>query len=415
MNPSHLPRICAIRLPAVPFLAGLFAVALPAQETLEQRMDRLERENRDLRVRLDSLERQDELPPGAQKAPAVAEGVSLAGYGEYVFTQRSGRTDEADALRTVLYLGYRFDQRWLFHSEIELEHGSTSASSGTTTSGGEVSLEFGYLEYEVSPALSLRGGMVLVPVGLVNEQHEPTLFLPNARPQTETRIIPTTWRELGVEAALRFGDFDLRWFGGTSLDGERFDATGLRGGRQKGNRAAADDLGTAVRLDWHGIDGLSLGGSAWYGRAGQDQLRGTTPIPELDTGILAAHADWRHGPWQARVLWATALSDDAGDFARATGRNLARRQQGGYVEVGADVLTWILPDSSAALIPFVRHERIDTQAEVAGGMTGDPRQDDEILTFGLHWRPLDRLVIKADFESWDHDHDRWSIGFGYVF
>lgn len=404
----------------------LTASVVSAQEAVERRLDRLEAENRDLRARVAGLEAAPAAvphqgdnplagPPGFQKAYSIEEGVSLAGYGEYLWTQRSGQTDVADALRTVLYFGYRFDERWLFHSEIELEHGSTSETSGTTSSGGEVSLEFGYLEYRVCDSLSLRGGMVLVPVGLVNELHEPTMFLPAARAQTETRIIPTTWRELGLAAVATLGDVDLRAFVGTGLDGEEFGPAGVRSGRQKGNRAAADDVLVALRGDLRPLDGLTVGASAAFQRAGQDGLRGTTPIPEMDTGILAGHADYRVGPWSLRALYATVLSDDAGEFARATGRNLARRSQGYYAEVGCDVLAWLCPESAAALTPFVRYERIDTQAWMPGGIAGDRRQDDEIVTFGVALKPIDRIVIKLDFENWDHDSDRMNVAVGYVF
>ena len=170
-----------------------------AQETIEQRLDRLERENRDFRQRLDAVAPPlaADTPPvvGAKKVYATDHGVSLAGYGEFLFTQNSGTTDVSDALRTVFYVGYHFDEQWLFHSEIEIEHGTTSDASGTTASGGEVSLEFGYLEYLATETVSLRTGMVLMPVGLVNEQHEPTMFLPAVRAQTESRILPSTWRE----------------------------------------------------------------------------------------------------------------------------------------------------------------------------------------------------------------------------
>lgn len=404
---------------ALPLLAA--SLAAQQNETLEQRVERIERENREIRAMLAEREAgQDpdaiELPPGFDRVYATDEGVSIAGYGEYLFTQRSGRTDVADALRTVLYVGYRFDEKWLFHSEIELEHGTTSASSGTTSSEGSVSVELGYLEYEACSGFSVRAGMLLVPVGLVNEEHEPTLFLPAQRSQTEMRIIPTTWRELGVEGVAEVGDWSFRGFVGTGLDGEEFGASGLRGGRQKGNRAAADDIATAWRVDYHCCEEATFGGSVFYQRAGQDGLQnGTVAIPELDTVIVEGHVDWRPGPAIVRGLWASAFSDDAAAFAAATGQNLARRSDGYYVELGCDVAPWVMPESDAAIIPFVRHEHIDTQAKMPGGFAADPAQENEILTVGLHVRPTDQIVFKLDFEEWDNSFDRLNIGMGYVF
>lgn len=408
---------------ARPVVVLAVATCAIAQETLEQRLDRIERENRELRQRVDALvpaSATEGVAPtntatGFRKVYAIDEGVSIAGYGELLWTQNSGRTDVADALRTVLYIGYRFDEQWLLHSEIELEHGTTADASGTTTSGGEVSLEFGYLEYAASDTFSLRTGMVLMPVGLVNEQHEPTLFLPAARSQTETRILPTTWREIGIEAIGTFGDVEAKAFVGTGLDGEEFSASGLRAGRQKGNRAAADDLATALRVDVRPAPAVLVGTSAVYQKAGQDGLRGTTPIPELDTLIVEAHADWRPGDWTLRALYATAFSDDAGEFATATSRNLAERMYGAYGEVGYDVAPWLFPASRVAVIPFVRYEHIDTQAKMPEGIAANEAQDSEILTIGVHVRPIEQIVFKVDYESWSDSFDRLNFTMGYVF
>jgi len=409
---------------APPIAALLACVTAHAQETVEQRLDRIERENRELRQRVDKLagapaaqpqQPGAEVPPGYRKVYSIGDGLSVAGYGEMLFSQNSGQTDVADALRAVIYFGYRFDPRWLFHSEIEVEHGSTGADSGTTSSGGEVSLEFGYLEHLFSENVSLRTGLVLMPVGLVNEKHEPTEYLPARRSQTETRILPTTWREIGIEGVATVGDFDARVFAGTGLDGEEFDESGLREGRQEGNRVAADDIATALRVDWHACEGLVAGSSVVYQKAGQDGLDGTTPIPEMDTFIAETHVDYRTGPWIARALYATVFSDDALEFATATGKNLAERSYGAYCELGCDVAPWLFPASTASVTPFVRYEHIDTQAKMGEGIPADAAQDNAIFTFGVNWRPIDKIVFKADFEEWSDSSDRFNLSMGYVF
>lgn len=390
-------RSCAAVIPTI--------AALAAQQTVEQRLDRLERENAELKQRLDG---------GAGPAGSA---LSFAGYGEFSFTQNSGRTDIADAYRAVLYAHYRFDERWSFHSEVELEHASTSAESGGTDEAGEVSLEFGYLEYAIDVAWSLRAGLVLVPLGLVNEDHEPTRFLAATRSLTETRIVPTTWSELGVEAIGTLGCCEVRGFFGTGLDGEEFGAAGLRDGRQHGNRVAADDFALALRADCDCGFGLRLGAGGFYQQAGQDGLArdGTTPIPELDTGIAEVHAEWRHGPWQARGLFANAFCDDAAEFDAATGEGLAERLAGWYCEAGCDVATWWWPDRGVSVIPFVRYERIDTQADVPAGVAADPAMDSRVWTFGVDVKPDDRIVFKVDFENRGDGPDRFHVGMGYVF
>ena len=105
----------------------------------------------------------------------------------------SGKTDTFDLLRAILYFGYKFDDRFVFNSEIEFEHSTTSES-------GSASVEFAYLDYLFKPGFNVRGGLLLVPMGLVDELYEPTTFLGAKRPETERRIIPSTWRENGLGA-----------------------------------------------------------------------------------------------------------------------------------------------------------------------------------------------------------------------
>ncbi|MFT4842868.1 MAG: hypothetical protein ACI8UD_000825 [Planctomycetota bacterium] len=416
-------------------VCGLAAVVISplliAQETVEQRLQRLEEQNRQLQAQVGALSSDVEsidlggvVPPlstakrgvgqGAAKVYDVTQGLSIGGYGEFLFQQRSGRLDQADAQRAILYVGYKFDEKWVFNSEIEVEHGSTS-------NAGSVSLEFGYLEYLASDAFNLRGGMLLSPLGLINQLHEPTAFLPASRPQTENRIIPTTWREMGIGAYGDFGDFSYQSYLVTSLDGANFSSSGLRGGRQRGSKAEADDWSLLTRLDYVGVPGLIVGGSVGYGDTGHDNLDdtatppGPNPVPAMRTTILEAHVDYRTGPWQFRALFATAKVQDAAVFNASTGNNLADRMTGYYGEVGCDVLSLLYPESGAQLTPYVRYEHINTQDSMPTGFTADRSKDDEILTLGLNYKPIPQVVIKLDYENWDNDFDRFNVLFGYVF
>jgi hypothetical protein len=135
--------------------------------------------------------------PAAAKVYKIQQGVSIGGYGEVLYENfaaerendtASGVTDQFDALRAIVYVGYKFNDRLLFNSELEWEH-------GTTSQGGEASIEFAYLDYMLTPNFGFRGGLLLPPMGLVNELHEPPIFLGTTRPATEQAIIPSTWRE----------------------------------------------------------------------------------------------------------------------------------------------------------------------------------------------------------------------------
>ena len=276
--------------------------ATPASQDTEDRIQALERKLEALTAEIERTQlgapaaisdgRVFGLGPGGSKVyNSEANKVSIGGYGETLFQFRSGETDVFDALRTVIYVGYKFTEQWILNTEIEFEHGTTSTTSGTTSSGGSASAEFAYIDYLYTPNHAARIGLVLVPVGLVNEQHEPVNFLAARRSRTENNIIPTTWRELGIGVAGDTGDWAYRAYVLNGLNGVDFDDGGLRGGRQSGNRAAAEDLAFVARVDYVGQEGLVVGASVYTGDSGQDQAFGS----DLGTTIVEAHAEYKLG------------------------------------------------------------------------------------------------------------------------
>lgn len=357
------------------------------------------------------------LAPGASSVyRSDTREVSLGGYGETLMQFKPGATDVFDALRTVLYVGYKFDEQWILNSELEFEHGTTSNSSGSTESGGSVSAEFVYLDYQYSEQHAARVGLVLVPVGLVNEMHEPTTYMTARRSRTETNIMPSTWREMGVGLTGDNGEWAYRAYLLNGMNGSEFDSDGLRGGRQKGNRAAAESLAVVARLDYVGSPGLMLGGSIYSGDSGQESAAGGV---DLETNIVELHAEYKQGPFSARALYAMADLGDAGAFNSAVvgagdpNPNLASELTGGYLELGFNLFAD--RDTAQSLTPFVRYETIDTEAELPSSAMAGQGLVDDILTFGLAWQPTEQIIIKVDYEDWDDSDDLWNIQIGYVF
>ena len=237
--------------------------------TQEARIAELERKVEILTQELERSNLQDAFsPPGdsvyglgptASKVYGTDQGVSIGGYGEALYENFTGdNASSADFLRGVIYLGYKYDEKWILNTEIEFEHASTSKE-------GSASVEFAYLDYLHKPGLNFRVGLLLVPVGLVNELHEPVSFLGARRPDIENRIIPTTWRENGLGIFGDIGDISYKVYVVNGLRGENFSAKGLRGGRQKGSEAVADDLAIVARADWSPAPGLTPGTSLYTG------------------------------------------------------------------------------------------------------------------------------------------------------
>jgi outer membrane murein-binding lipoprotein Lpp len=356
--------------------------------------------------------------PAASKVYRQEQGLSLGGYGELIYERfddrndaaGAGRADSSDALRAIVYVGYKFDDRWLFNSEIELEHG-----------GKEPALEFAYLDYLWRPELNLRFGHLLLPMGFVNELHEPTVFLGVRRPLLEQVVLPSTWHENGFGIFGERGPLAYRSYVVNGLRGAGFTAGGLRGGRQGGNRAVSEDLAWLTRVDYTPVEGLRVGGSAYLGDSGQDLALDGRQV-DVSTRILEAHAEWRFRGLELRGLVARAELDEVGRLNAALGltgnRSVGEELGGWYAQVGYDVLSRF-GEGKVQLVPFLRWEHVDTQQAVPRGFFRNPANDQEILTYGVELQPKEQIVFKLDFQDFDNEAgsglDQLNLGVGYVF
>jgi uncharacterized coiled-coil protein SlyX len=366
------------------------------------------------------------LGPAAAKVYGLTRGVSVGGYGEAIYQSfdderddgaPSGRTDTIDLARAVFYFGYKFDDHFLFNSEIEYEHATTGEGAEEK---GEVSVEFAYLDYLFRPELNVRAGLVLIPLGFINELHEPPVFLGARRPDVERRISPATWRDLGVGVFGDAGPFAYRAYLVNGLDASGFGASSaLRDGRQGGSNARAEDFAVTGRLDFTGLPGLIVGASGYTGGSAQGRDVGGESFDARVT-LLDAHAEWRWRGIQARAL---TTRGSIGDAARVNALNgltgsgsIGRRFVGSYLEAGYDVL---FGRGSASLVPFARWEEFDTQDEVPRGFTANPANDVRVWTFGLQYRPIPQVVLKTDYQDVRNGArtgvNQWNVALGWLF
>ena len=363
--------------------SSLFAaVALFVTPVFAQSNADLEAKIDAMAAELESLQLQDVMPavgeskyglgPAASKVYSKEQGLSIGGYGEGRY--RDDSADDFDWYRHVMYFGYKFDEHWVLNTEVELEHVD------------EVFVEFAYLDYlGLTENMNLRVGLMLNPMGIINEYHEPTTYLAANRSQTESVIIPSTWRENGVGVFGESGGFDYKLYLMTGLNGAGFADDSLRGGRQKGAKALAEDFAMVASANYVDIPGVRIGASMYSGDSGQNQGLG-----DMSTDIMELHAEYKSGPWWARAMMADAhVSDrDVGDI------NLT----GTYYELGYNVMS----GGDSALYPFVRVEEV----EASDGSTSD------YTTFGLHYRPIDQICFKLDKCD---ETDTTSFVIGYVF
>jgi hypothetical protein len=364
------------------------------------------------------------LGAAASKVYRVESGISFGGYGEMLYENyaasadndvRTTTRDKFDMLRGVLYTGYKYNDRVLFNSEIEFEHGNTAL-------GGEASVEFAYLDFLATKNVGVRTGLLLIPMGLVNEQHEPTTYLTARRSTVENAIIPTTWREMGAGVFGEHGPVSWRAYAVNSIRGDRFTAGGVRGGRQKGANAQIEDIALTGRLDYEPFEGTTIGGSFFSGNTGQGNAVGGEVV-EGNLTIFDLHGEAQFRGATIRALWAQATIDDVAELnalQSLTGnRSIGEELGGWYLEAGYDVSSLLPRFGESSLTPYFRYEQLDTQRSVPTGFSRNPASEQTIFTIGLQFRPVPQTVIKADYQNGDNEAgtglDQWNIGIGYIF
>ena len=350
------------------------------------------------------------------------EKTQIGGYAEVLYnngTQNSDNSDniskELDVQRFIFYIGHQFTDNLRFFSETELEHSRAGRSDDDP---GHVELEQAYIEWDYAQNHSLLAGLHLPPVGIVNETHEPETFYGVERPRVESRIIPTTYRVIGVKGHGQFGDgfsYDLGLHEGLQFDDGDLD---IRDSRQSGARANAEALAGTGRIKYTGMPGLELAASLQYqSDMVQDEIsnsnlrRASIPADgDIDGLQTTLHAIYEHGPFGLPALYARwDIDDDIEDLDDGAGRD---EMEGWYIEP-----SWRLTDKLGI---FGRYTLID---ERAGSNDGEAEDSEEKRwLFGLNYWLHPNVVFKADVQleddddrNSDNDLDGFNLGVGWSF
>ena len=334
-------------------------------------------------------------PVAAQSSDGGSRTGPISGYME----MHLNRPDDAPAVldfhRFVLLFAHRFTDRIRFVGELELEHAFVEGLE----EAGELELEQAYVDFLISRAVNLRAGMVLVPMGIINERHEPPVFHGVERPFVDTVIVPSTWFEVGagvhgeIGAGLRYRGYVLAPLNALEFTAEE----GVRGGRQKGAEANIRNPAFAGRVEYLAWPGLQLGVSGWRGDS-------SFAIPRLDTTAWMAEADARYrlGRAELRTQYAHAGISDAARLNEAIERttgvspNVARQLRGFYLE-GAYRVWDRGPGRDLAV--FARYENFDTQFRMPEGFTALEEFDRTAWTAGATYYPDPDVAVKIDFTT----------------
>ncbi len=385
------------------WLVGTAAATASAEESVTERLDHIE-------SRLDQLSGGGDDSHGGSGTGKL----SFHGYGELHFNspEGSGVPDSADPAimdlhRMVWGVSYQFNDRISVHSEVDFEHAAT-----------EIELEFAYLDFLITPAFNVRTGSMLMPVGPLNEFHEPPLFYSVERPYVQRTIIPTTWQEggVGVFGSIPAG-LKYRVYLVSGLNAEGFSASnGIRGGRGHVAEQPSDELAIVGRLEYVGLPGVDLGLSVYQGGA---NTTNNSALGDAAVGIWEADARLHMAGLDLRGVVASINVDDADLISAVTGDTIGEEMLGWYLEAAYDVLKLVAPDTNQSVVAFIRYEDFDTQKSVPTGFTADPANERQVMTAGVAYLPIPDVAIKADVESWEDgtnsDGTRFNLGVGYQF
>ena len=367
-------------------------------------------------LRLELAQTKDQTDQTDAKVEAVAEVMesappqvvearktTIGGYGELHYNNLNANDPSRDVEmldfhRFVLFFGHQFNDKTRFYSEFEVEHAFVADSGGDTP--GEVEIEQAFIEFDLRQNLYAKAGLFLIPVGILNETHEPDTFYGVERNDVENIIVPSTWWEGGAGLNGRWGsgwNWDMAFTSGLEMPTTGSNAFRVRSGRQKVAKAVASDGAITGRLRYLGIPGLQAAVTVQY-QFDPSQVSNDG----LDSGtLIEAHVDYQRNGFGLRALY--SRWDFSGDAVEAAD---ADTQTGWYIEP-----SYRLNDKVGF---YARYEDIDA------ARSQDKFDQWEV---GLNWWPAPNVVIKFDYRDRSHNLDSqngrdftgFDVGLGYSF
>ena len=391
---AALSWLCLLAAPAItvakPSMDEMWALVQQQQAQIEQLQARLETTDLKVAETDAKVEATSEVVEERSTLASKLGKFHFGSYGEMHYNNTDDKT-ELDLHRFVLEFGYDFTDRIRFYSELEVEHALVAGEG----SPGEVELEQAYVEFDLNEYATARGGLFLLPIGILNQTHEPTTFFGVERNNVEVNIIPTTWWEGGAALLGDFGEgfhYEAALTTGLNVPTTGGNAFLPRKGRQKGGKAEATDPAITTQLAWRGYPGLELAGSLQY------QTDVTQGLEDVSAVLAETHAQYRTGPFGLKALYSRWWMN--GSQPRDVGRD---KQVGWYVEPA-----YYLLNDKVGL--FARYEAWDNNA-------GDSDNTDKNqITAGVNWWPIEEVVLKADYQKQGGaaGNDGFNLGIGYA-
>lgn len=322
------------------------------------------------------------------------EGLIIGGYGQIDGNfnldddNKMNSNGKLDVHRLVTFLGYKFNDKATFVSELEYEHVV------------ELYVEQAFLDYKIKDNMSLQAGLMLIPMGIQNLYHEPPTFNGVERTNVDKYIVPTTWREIGVGINGSLDEQSINYQlmmvngplgydnGSANFSGKK----GLRGGRQKGAEATVSDFDFAGRLSYFGMLGWNFGASFYKGNSETSDFEADST--QVGITMMGVDARYNNGPFQARGQYTIANLENTAEYNAKTGADVGSKLLGYYLEAGYNILDG---KSENELIVFGRYENYNTHEET-DGIEAIAAYDRTDKTLGLTYKLNQGAAFKADYQ-----------------
>jgi hypothetical protein len=405
---------------AVTLLVGMFCLA---SSSYADSITDLQKQLDEIKVKILEMQAQKKPEAASEQSDYLKKlwgSTKISGYGEleYIFRKDNGNGNGGNTLdphRVVLNVTSQLTDWIEFNSELEWEHGGSDGGAD-----GSISVEQAYLTFKLNPAFNVKAGVMLMPMGAINQNHEPTNFYSSTRPAVDTYLIPSTWQEMGVgiSGALH-RKIDYQLMAVTGLDGSAFTAEkGLRDGRQGFKKDNNRNFAVTGRADIRPIEGLITSLSVYSGNSAPSGK------PTAYTTIAAVDGRYRLGDFEAGGEYVCVYQDRP----EVLSDEIGRRMSGYWVEGAWHAMpaAWKkgkLAEADAVL--FARYSQLNTQQ---GGVF-DPAKSSgrfkrNYTTIGLSFMPVPVVAIKADYQFFGDrraagetalDNDKFQVTVGFVF
>lgn len=337
--------------------------------------------------------------------------LSIGGYGEVNFYQpvkdNTLSNAELDVQRFVMMMAYKFTNRTQIITEIEYEHVK------------EVFIEQAFVQHRFNDFLNLRAGLMLIPMGIINEFHEPVTFNGVKRPNLSNKIVPTTWREIGIgltgriqSATLKYQVYITNGFNGYDGNARFKGENGFRGGRQKGAESFMSSPVFSAKLDYYGLPGLKVGAAVYLGKSQSSLFNGIDKNDELalaqaDSSVVGIqmfglNAIYQYKGLRLRGEYILSKQSNTLQYNAFTGSDLAKVMDGYYADISYNLFYGTKLKSE--LIPFIRYEKYYTHSEVDSEITQVLAYNRTDITMGIGYKITPGIMLKSDYQIY-HNED----------